>query len=442
MQTLSSNPMTFLVPCPAQTGRAVKLPQLDTPLLDTPQSDVSPSDIPAQFLHHLDGRKTLVSTPALATCKVCVIIPVRNEADVLATTLTALAQQVDLNGEPVEQDQYEVIVFANNCTDASAEIARRFARQHSSLILHVAEQRLSDEEAYIGRVRQMLMDEAYCRLITLGQRRGVIASTDADTQVAPTWIAATLKEISAGADAVGGRIMTDRQGRAALDVHAKAYYLRAVGYHFLVAELEAHLDPDPDDPWPRHHQHFGASLAVTAETYALVNGMPAVRTPEDVAFYQALVRKGARFRHSPLVKVITSARQDGRTDLGLANQLNQWSAMGQEQQPYWVESVAAIETRLTARYQLRKILQPGAMDNSLISHRVGQAGHQIQRIAQQLAISVDWLYQELAQTQVFGALYERIEQQQQREGEWQKQWQPVQIEQAIAGLRVRVQQLR
>jgi hypothetical protein len=82
--------------------------------------------------------------------------------------------------------------------------------------------------------------------------------------------------------------------------------------------------------------------------------MPPVHTPEDVAFQQALIEVGARFCHSPLVQVTTSARQAGRTPLGLANQLTQWQIMGQNQQPFLVELLAAIEARLQARHQLRK----------------------------------------------------------------------------------------
>ena len=144
----------------------------------------------------------LVQTPPLPQCEVCVIVPVQNEAETLESTLTALAHQVDLVGRPLDSTRYEIILLANNCSDDSAAIARRFASQHPTLALHVVERTLRAAEAYIGRVRQILMDEAYRRLIALGRRRGVIASTDGDTQVAPTWVAATIQEIARGADAV------------------------------------------------------------------------------------------------------------------------------------------------------------------------------------------------------------------------------------------------
>jgi glycosyltransferase involved in cell wall biosynthesis len=70
------------------------------------------------------------------------------------TTLTALASQTDLNGQPLNLLTYEIIVLANNCSDESAAIARQFAKQHPDLVLHVAEVRLPPDRAYIGYVRK------------------------------------------------------------------------------------------------------------------------------------------------------------------------------------------------------------------------------------------------------------------------------------------------
>lgn len=196
--------------------------------------------------------------------------------------------------------------------------------------MHVVEITLPTTEAYIGRVRQILMDEAYKELISLGRKRGVIASTDGDTQVASTWITATLQEIAGGADAVGGPILTQRASRLALEPYARKCYLKEVGYRYLIAELETYLDPDPFDLLPRHYQHYGASLAVTAQMYKQAGGLPPVKNPEDVAFYRALRRVDARLRHSPLVRVLTSARQTGRTNIGLANQLKSMDCNGRK----------------------------------------------------------------------------------------------------------------
>ena len=377
----------------------------------------------------------LVSKPPLAQCEVCVIVPVRNEAQTLEATLNALTYQIDLEGNKLDWRRYEVVLLANNCSDNSAEIARHFARLHPELVLHVAETTLPPAEAYIGRVRQILMDEAYRRLVYIGRKQGIIASTDGDSQVTPPWIAANLAEIAAGAEAVGGRIYTTKRSRATLNPYAKACYLREVGYRSLIAQLEDYIDPDPYDRFPRHYQHYGASLAVTAQMYKQAGGLPAVRTPEDVAFYQALLRVNARFRHSPLVKVVTSARQTGRAALGLANQLKQWTLMEVDKQPFLVEPVNAIALHLQVRHQLR-LLWSGILDGYQPDNT------HIAQIAVDLGITQQWLAKELMQPYTFGLLFERIEQRQEQEGIWAQRWQRVEIRQAIAELRLYLDKLR
>ncbi|MEH1881655.1 MULTISPECIES: glycosyltransferase [unclassified Nostoc] len=382
-----------------------------------------------------DLYQPLVQIPPSPHCEVCVIVPVRNEAQTLAATLTALIYQVDLEGQLLDPKRYEIILLANNCSDDSAALARSFAEQHPDIALHVVEKTLPPTEAYIGRVRQILMDEAYRRLSSLGRTRGVIASTDGDSQVSPTWIAANLYEIICGADAVGGRIFVERAGRASLEPYARACYLREVGYRYLITELETYLDPDPHDSFPRHYQHYGASLAVTAEMYALAGGLPPVRTPEDVAFYRALVRVNARFRHSSLVRVVTSAREIGRTNVGLANQLSKWIEMGRQQQSFVVESAAAIETRFVARRQLR-VMWWCALNGYQPDHP------NVTSLAEMLGVSAQWLVQKLSQPYTFGQLFEQVEERQQEEERWASRWKFVEIEQAIGDLRLRLESLR
>lgn len=381
------------------------------------------------------SHQPLVITPPLPQCEVCVIVPVRNEADNLASTLLALYDQLDLTGNPLDRNRYEIVLLANNCSDESAAIARNFATTHSDLVLHVVEKTFPVAEAYIGRVRQVLMDEAYRRLSSIGSKRRVIASTDGDSRVTPTWIAATLDEIACGADAVGGRIITAREGRMALDSYTRACHLREVGYRFLIAELETYLDPDPIDNSPRHFQHYGASLAVTAEMYAQAGGMQPVRTPEDVAFYLALMRVNARFRHSNRVRVFTSARTTGRTDVGLANQLSKWVEMGRSQQQFLVESAAEVEARFEWRHQLRVLWWSHCYDYQPTHNAIAL-------VANALGVSWQWLMSELAQPQTFGSLWERAEQRQQAEGFWRQRWQLVPIQEAIPELRIRLEKLR
>ncbi|MGB3202336.1 MAG: glycosyltransferase [Nodosilinea sp.] len=378
-----------------------------------------------------------IAVPPLPQTQVSVIVPVRDEAETLPQTLLALVHQVDFEANPLAAGGYEVIVFANNCTDASAAIARRFARQHPQVPIHVVEQTLPQPDACIGRVRQLMMDEAYRRFKGLGLNRGVIASTDGDSQVDRRWIAAILHEIEQGADAVGGRTVIHSTERGALDRATRASYLRFVGYRYLIKRLEDFLDPDPFDRAPRHYQFFGANFAVTYQMYAQAGGMPPLPSSEDVAFHDALVGVGAKVRHSFLMRVTTSARHQGRAAMGLADRLSQFQALGQRQQAFLVESAAEIEARLLARRQLRRYWRHavGGQPRALSQAR-------LVRLAGQWAIPVADLHQAMEQSLTVGDLIQRVERCQQAHGLWQQRWAKVPIEAAIADLRLCLDQWR
>jgi len=291
--------------------------------------------------------------PPRAGLLASIIIPAKNEAARLPAALAALAVQTGLDGRPLPPHSFEIIVLANNCTDATAAVVRQQARRFPHLVLHVAELRLPPAKAHVGRARRLLMDEACARLECMAGPAGVIASTDADTCAAPTWLAAIRAEIAAGADAVGGRIFTESKKAAGAPCPVHRLEVRDAAYHLLCARLEDRLDPAPADPWPRHHQHFGASLALTAGAYRRVGGLPEVRFLEDEALCQALRRHDLRLRHSPWVEVRTSARRQGRVEVGLSWQLRQWQHLSRQQREPHVDSPAHLAALWRLRRQLR-----------------------------------------------------------------------------------------
>ena len=370
----------------------------------------------------------LIARPPLASCEVCVIVPVRNEAKALEATLLALTNQIDLKGKPLAKNRYEIIVLANNCSDNSAEIARRFARTQS-VIIHVVEMTIERNLAHIGWVRKLLMDEAYRRLISIGRSSGIIASTDGDTRVASTWIAATLAEIKNGADAVGGRIITNSRERNKLDKNTRLYYLRYLRYGYLTARLESCLDPDCE-PLPRHHHHYGASLAVTARMYAKVGGLPPLPSSEDLALYNALKRVDARFRHSPMVRVITSARVVGRAKAGLSARLSRLNITATHHQPVLVESAKLIKERFCLRRRLRYLWR---------NMQQGMYTTEFSVLARQLDLPASLLEETILRSATFGLLVEQIEQYQQNNDRLDRAWQKVTIQQAIANLSFMIQ---
>src|ERR1700733_6795573 len=248
-----------------------------------------------------------------------VAIPVRDEEERLPACLGALAQQRDRLGGPIPPRLVRVVIFANNCTDQSASVARSLA-QCWSLHIRVVEARLPPEAAHAGAARRAAMDLAEAWLMEGGERAGVILTTDADSQVAPNWIATNLAAFEAGAEAVLGRIELDGEGKFLPDALHRRGELEDT-YERLLAELSWLLDPLEYNPWPHHATISGASLGVTRSAYCRVGRLPRVPLGEDKALVALLYHHDARIRHCPTAHVITSGRTDGRAPGGVADTL-------------------------------------------------------------------------------------------------------------------------
>ena len=287
-------------------------------------------------------------------CVACVTIPVRNERDTLPSCLDALHAQVDLDGEPLSKSSFEVLLLLNNCTDDSLAVAQRWQRRHPEMQLHPLVQALDPSEAHAGTARRLLMDTAWQRAGSENTHpRFAILATDADSVAAPDWIAQNLAALRAGADAVGGAIYLRAEDLAALPAQVRTCYEQDRRYAALVAQLEDLLDPQAGDPWPRHLDHFGSSLACTAAAYARAGGMPAVAPLEDEAFVDRLRRANLRLRHQPEVRVFTSGRLQGRATVGLAGQLRLWNELGGQDQ-HLVQSATYLAHRFRTLRQLRE----------------------------------------------------------------------------------------
>ena len=248
-----------------------------------------------------------------------VAIPVRDEEERLPACLRALAQQRDQLGQPIPPTLVRIVVFANNCTDQSASLARRLG-ECLSLDLRVVEARLPPATAHAGNARRAAMDLAEAWLVEGGERDGVILTTDADSQVGTNWIAENVAAFEAGAEAVLGRIDLDEEG----DYLPQALHQRGEledAYERLLTELSSLLDPLEHNPWPHHATISGASLGITRAAYCRVGRLPRVALGEDKALIALLTRQDARIRYSPTIQVITSGRTNGRAPGGVADTL-------------------------------------------------------------------------------------------------------------------------
>lgn len=333
------------------------------------------------------------SFPLSPSVRMCVTIPAKNEADYILPTLDALRRQIDDRGRPVDPGHYAVVVLANNCSDDTAGIARTYAAQHPTFQLHVVELTLPPDVACVGIARKLMMDAAARQL----PASGIVAMTDADTLVDSRWVAATLRAFARGARAVGGRIVVPRGERRGY----RRIHLQDVTYRSLQMLLESMIDPCPADPWPRHFQHYGPSLAVRADDYLACGGMPPVKCIEDAAFAWALERIDVQFVHDPAVRVATSDRRSDRVEgVAFSHALEEWTSMVAEARDPVVPGLGHCINQFKWKVALRRAFRERRISGLPA----------LSSLAGFLGMPLDELQRRVVNAPTFGALYQEFRQ--------------------------------
>jgi glucosyl-3-phosphoglycerate synthase len=228
----------------------------------------------------------------MTALRAVVAVPARDEEALIGPCIAALAAQ-----RGVARDAYEVILVLDGCTDATRERAVQAA---GDLRLHVIER----PPLGVGAARRLGMDIACERLLAARAPDGLVATTDADSEVEPGWLAALLRAAAHGAQAIGGEVVVEGLD----DGVARRRAIR------LAARLRAL-------PGSAHPHFSGASIAVTAATYRRVGGLEPHAALEDEAFARALARAHVPIARIAGARVHTSPRPAGRAFRGLARDL-------------------------------------------------------------------------------------------------------------------------
>jgi glycosyltransferase involved in cell wall biosynthesis len=350
-----------------------------------------------------EKSQLLFNSPVSPSLRLSVIVPAKNESLDIISTLDALRLQADRQGNPIDHQLYEVLVLANNCSDDTYAICQNYQNRYLDFSLHVECIEIDKPIAHIGTVRRLLMDKAYRRLISVAGGKGIIVSTDADSQVDKNWICNILLEMENGVDVVGGRIIPKETPRL-----SRLHHLRDVTYRFFQTRLESEIDPCLSNPWPRHFQCYGPSLAVTCEIYEKAGRIPAIPFLEDEEFRKALKRIDAKIRHAPNVKIHTSSRLDGRVEFGFSVQLQHWSDMSENKQQQMVESLDTLIFKNNLKKRLRKVWNKHKQQV--------EASVELDEIARELNCSKVSLLGILRSTLYFETLWENIEMQMDKDG--------------------------
>jgi hypothetical protein len=205
-------------------------------------------------------------------------------------------------------------LLLNNCIDRTASIANDLSGR-VPYQLYIRCHTFPASIVSAGNARRLAMQFA----AEIAGPDGILLTTDADAVVANDWIERNLLSLASGADLVCGRVSLDpvEAMRIPLRLHADDALEGELAE--LLDLIAATLDPDPADPWPRHTEAAGASLAVTVAAFNQAGGIPAMATGEDRAFVEALARVDAHIRHDPTINVTGSGRVYGRAPGGMAD---------------------------------------------------------------------------------------------------------------------------
>jgi glucosyl-3-phosphoglycerate synthase len=242
--------------------------------------------------------------------RAAVVVPAHDEEARIGACLEALAEQRSPAAE-----EYEVIVVLDACNDGTELAVAAAASRWPLLRL----QTISGPGRGAGPARALGMDVACARLESVGAGSGLLASTDADTRVAPDWLEQQLLAIGGGARAVGGEIVLDSGEAAVLPVAVIEGRQADLGRRLRAASARG----------PSEHAHFsGASLGLTPGAYRQAGGLGDLVALEDQDLEDRLAAAGIAIHRPRAVTVTTAARIDGRAERGLARdlELGRWLA--------------------------------------------------------------------------------------------------------------------
>ena len=215
-----------------------------------------------------------------------VIVPAYDEAARIGATLQALADQADLN--------YTLAVVDNGSRDDTCAIVRAFAARAPFEV-----QLISEPEKGIG----FAVDTGFRQAISSGAT--LLARTDADCLPTPGWTAAVRAALGGGAGLACGRIVARRD---------EAGPAGRIGFRCLVAIATAFGRIRPSHR-RRHgylapyHMHAGNNMAITAELYEAVGGMPRQAWQTDRDFLNRVRRHTAAIIQCRAMTVQNSTRR-------------------------------------------------------------------------------------------------------------------------------------
>jgi cellulose synthase/poly-beta-1,6-N-acetylglucosamine synthase-like glycosyltransferase len=229
----------------------------------------------------------------LASWAVAVVIPARNEEELIGGCISRVLAAVDR----AALSRCWIVVVADSCTDTTANIAAQLLDGHGEV--------LTCRLAAVGPVRRRGTNAALARFSNHPAEKIWLANTDADTEVPEHWLQQQLQCANAGFHGVAGTVRIKNMRLADRDVSDEVmsdYLVHADGTH------------------PHIH---GANLGVRADAYRDAGGWSGLALAEEHCLWRRLRARQWRLASSSAFAVDTSARLEGRAPGGFAATLSQ-----------------------------------------------------------------------------------------------------------------------
>lgn len=246
----------------------------------------------------------------------CVVIPSYNEPGLLKS----LGSIAECNLPPCD---VEVIVVVNHPEGSNSEVLENSLKSVIDVVeanqlwgserlrFHaVMAFNLPRKQAGVGYARQIGMDEAAFRMLSVGRQQGIIACFDADSQCKPNYLAELYRmwnqypkthacsvrfEHPLSGDDFPAEVYN---GIAAYELHLR-YYNQATRFI----------------SFPFAYHTVGSSMACSAEAYVKFGGMNRHQAGEDFYFLQKIIPHG-HFRELNTTCVYPSPRPSNRVPFG------------------------------------------------------------------------------------------------------------------------------
>ncbi|UQX03622.1 glycosyltransferase [Streptomyces sp. RerS4] len=215
-----------------------------------------------------------------------VVVPAHDEEARLAGTLAALAAQRDRD--------FTLLVVDNASADRTAAIAREFAAR-APFPVEVIE----EPEKGVGSA----VDTGFRYAIERGAV--LLARTDADCLPGPGWAGAARAALTVRGGLVCGRITARRDEHGPL---GRAAFAGLVALAALFGRLRP-LHARRHGYRAPYRMHAGNNMAITADLYLAVGGMPRRPSPTDRLFLNAVRRHTDRISRCRGMVVENSTRR-------------------------------------------------------------------------------------------------------------------------------------